>query len=87
MRNQLSSDESDISAVLGDSDSSDSNQEEIVEDVWSTNDSPVPVCDFTEHTGATSQIPEDGTALDFFQLLFPENLFEILVEEIYQFTV
>ena len=82
LRNQLSSDESDISAVSSDSDSSESDgEEEIVEDVWSTDDSPVRVRDFTQRTGATSRVPEDGTALDFFQLLFPSNFFEILVEE------
>ena len=75
LRNQLSSDESDISAVSSDSDSSESDgEEEIVEDIWSTDDSPVRVCDFTQRTGATSRVPEDGTALDFFQLLFPSNL-------------
>ena len=82
LRNQLLSDESDISAVLSDSDSSESEgEEEIVEDVWSTDDSPVRVCDFTQRTAATSRVPEDGTALDFFHLLLPSNLFEILVEE------
>ena len=87
LRNQLSSVESDISAVSSDSDSSDSDREELVEDVWSTNHSLVQVRDFTERTGAISQIPEDGTALDFFQLLFPENLFEILLEETNRFAV
>ena len=82
LRNQLSSDESDISAVSSDSDSSESDgEEEIVEDVWSTDDSPVRVRDFTQCSGATSRVPEDGTALDFFQLLFLSNFFEILVEE------
>ena len=61
--------------------SSSSNSEEIVEEVWSTDDSPVQVQEFTEQTGATSRIAEDGTALDFFLLMFPENLFEILVTE------
>ena len=35
----------------------------------------------SQRTGAISRVPEDGTALDFFQLLFPSNFFEILVEE------
>lgn len=42
-------------------------------------DSPVRVHEYTERTGATSRTAEDGTALDFFLLMFPEDLFEILV--------
>ena len=79
---QQSSDESDISVDLSDSEeSSGSDDEEIVEEAWSTDDSPVRVHEFTERTGATSRIAEDGTALDFFLLMFPEDLFEILVTE------
>ena len=78
LRNQISSDESDISGVSSDSESSESDREEEIVDVRSTDDSPVRVRDFTQSTGATSRIPEDGTALDFFQLLFPESLFETL---------
>lgn len=39
LRNQISRNESDISAVSSDSDSRESDQEEIVEDFWSTDDS------------------------------------------------
>jgi len=76
------SDESDISVDLTDSEErSASDSKEIVEEVWSTDDSRVRVQEFTERTGATSRIAKDGTALDFFLLMFPENLFEILVTE------
>lgn len=81
-RAEQSNDESDISLNSTDSEeSSASHGEEIVEEVWSTDDSPVQVQEFTELTGATSRIAEDGTALDFFLLMFSENLFRILVTE------
>lgn len=62
-RAEQSNDESDISLNSTDSEeSSASHGEEIVEEVWSTDDSPVQVQEFTELTGATSRIAEDGTA-------------------------
>ena len=51
LRNQLSSDESDISAVSSDSESSESDREEEIVDVWSTDDSPVGLRDFTVYWG------------------------------------
>ena len=72
----------DISVDSTDSEErSASDGKEIVEEVWSTDDSLVQVQEFTERTRATSRIAKDGTALDFFLLMFPENLFEILVTE------
>ena len=48
---------------------------------WTIDNSPVHVEEFVKRTGPTSQVPEDGTALDFFLLLWPEDLFEKIVEE------
>ena len=79
---QQSSDELDISVDFSHREESSSNDdEEIVEEAWSTDDSPIRVHEFTERTGATSRIAEDRTPLDFFLLMFPENLFKILVTE------
>ena len=36
---------------------------------WTIDNSPVHVEEFVKRTGPTSQVPEDGTALDFFLLL------------------
>ena len=73
LRRQLSeSGESDIS-VSSESDSSSEKSGEPV-NVWTTDDSPVRVDDFTERSGPVSGVAEDGTALDF----FPEELFACL---------
>ena len=37
--------------------------------------------EFSEATGPISVVPEDEAALDFFFLMFPEELFKLLVEE------
>ena len=64
----------DISVDFSDSEeSSGSDDKEIIKAPWSTDDSPVRVHQFTEQTGATSQIAEDRTVLDFL-LIFPDNL-------------
>ena len=82
LRRQLSeSGESDISVSSESDSSSESESEEEPEDVWTTDDSPVHVDDFTERTGPVSGVAEDGTALDFFLLHFPEELFAEIVEE------
>ena len=60
LRSQLS-DESDVS-VSGSESKSTSERERI-------DNSPVHVEEFVKRTGPTSQVPEDGTALDFFLLL------------------
>lgn len=71
-RNNQLNDESDISVELSDSgESSGSESEEIAKElVWSRDDSPVEVHEFTQRTGATSWTPEDRTALDFLLLNF-----------------
>lgn len=48
---------------------------------WSYDDSPVNVTAFTSAIGATSTVPEDGTAKDFFCLFVSEELLENIVEE------
>ena len=52
-----------------------------VEIGWSCDDSPVNVAAFISAIGATSTVPEDGTAKDFSCLFVPEKLFENIVEE------
>ena len=77
LRRQLS--ESDTS-VSSESDSSSESEEE-PEDVWTTDDSPVQVNDFVERTRPVSGVTEDGTALDFFLLIFRKELYTKIVEE------
>lgn len=74
LRRQFSN-ESDISVSSESNSNSESESEEELEDVWTTEDSPVHVDNFVGHTGPTSGVPEDGTALDFFLLLWLEELF------------
>ena len=76
------SDESDILVSSSSSPESESNESEHEElhNFWSRDDSPVDVEDFVEPTGPTSRVPEDGNAMDFFFLLWPE-LFAKIVEE------
>lgn len=83
-RNQSDS-ESDISVSsvetddLSDLTDSDSEEEEV--ETWNTNEDPVAVLPFDVATGPTSGVAEDGTAIDFFHLMFPEELFEHIVVE------
>ena len=83
-RNQSDS-ESDISVLsvetddLSDLTDSDSEEEEV--ETWNTNEDPVAVLPFDVATGPTSGVAEDGTAIDFFHLMFPEELFEHIVVE------
>ena len=79
LRRQLS--ESDISVSSESDSSSESESEEEPEHVWTTDDLPVHVDDFVERTGPVSGVAEDGTALDFFLLLFRKELFTKIVEE------
>ncbi|XP_068719571.1 piggyBac transposable element-derived protein 4-like [Montipora capricornis] len=73
--------ESDISvsSVATDdlSDLTDSDEEE----TWNEGEHPVDVAPFTAATGPTSGVAEDGTAIDFFYLMFPEELIEQIVLE------
>ena len=74
------SNESDISVSSSSSSESESEDEEL-NDFWSRDDSPVDVEDFVEPTGPTSRVQEDGNAMDFFFLLWPEELFAKIVEQ------
>ncbi|PFX17627.1 Major facilitator superfamily domain-containing protein 9 [Stylophora pistillata] len=60
------------------SDSSES-EEEDDDDQWNDNNNPVEVSPFTAATGPTWGVAEDGTAIDFFYLMFPEDLIEHIV--------
>ena len=75
-RNQSDS-ESDISvSSVSTGDLSDFEEEEEEEETWNKNVNPVEVSPFTEATGPTSGVAEDGTAINFFYLMFPEELIE-----------
>ena len=79
--------ESDISvsavATEDISDFADSDEEE---ETWNENANPVDVSPFTVATGPTSGVAEDGTAIDFFHLRFPEELIEQIVPETNRFA-
>ena len=80
-RNQSDS-ESDISvSSVSTEDLSDFEEEEAEEETWNENSNSVEVSPFTEATGPTSGVAEDGTAIDFFYLMFPEELIEQIVAE------
>lgn len=49
--------------------------------MWNENPIPVEVSPFTEATGPTSGVAEDGTAIDFFYLMFLEELIEQIFTE------
>ena len=83
-RNQSDS-ESDISvsSVSTDdlSDATYSEEEDEEEERWNVNPDPVVVSPFAAATGPTSGVAEDGTAIDFFYLIFPEELIKHVVVE------
>ena len=56
-------------------------EDDCIEVSWSCDDSRVNVTAFTSAIGATSTVPEDGTAKDFFCLFVSEELFQNIVEE------
>ena len=67
------------------SDSSESKEEDD-DDQWNDNNNPVEVSPFTAATGPTWGVAEDGTAIDFFYLMFPEDLIEHIVSETNRFA-
>ena len=86
-RNQSDS-ESDISVSsvgtddLSDSaDSEEEEEEEEEEETWNVKEDAVDVSAFAAATGPTSGVAEDGTAIDFFYLMFPEELIEHVVTQ------
>lgn len=78
--------ESDISvssvATNDLSDLTDSDEEE----TWNDDENPVEVAPFTAATGPTSGVAEEGTAIDFFYLMFPEELIEQIVLEMNRYA-
>lgn len=85
-RNQSDS-ESDISvSSVSTEDLSDLEEEEDEEETWNENPNPVEVSPFTETSCPTSGVAEDGTAIDFFYLMFPEELIEQIVAEINRYA-
>lgn len=78
--------ESDISvssvATNDLSDLTDSDEEE----TWNEDENPVEVAPFTAATGPTSGVAEEGTAIDFFYLMFPEELIEQIVLEMNRYA-
>jgi len=80
-RNQSDSElDVSVSSVSSD-DLSDFEEEEDNEETWNENTNPIEVSPFTEATGPTSGDAEDGTAIDFFYWMFPEELIEHIVAE------
>ena len=80
-RNQSDS-ESDISvSSVATEDLSGLSDSEEEEETWNANANPIEVSPFTAATGPTSGVAEDGTAIDFFYLMFPEELIEHIVVE------
>ena len=74
--------ESDISvSSVATEDLSDVTDSEEEEELWNENEDPVNVAPFTARAGPTSGVAEDGTAVDFFYLMFPEELIEHIVSE------
>ena len=74
--------ESDISiSSVATEDLSDVTDFEEEEELWNENEDPVNVAPFTVRPGPTSGVAEDGTAVDFFYLIFPEELTEHIVSE------
>ena len=59
-------------------DLTDSDEEE---ETWNENENPVEVAPFTAATGPTSSVAEDGTVIDFFYLMFPEELIGHIILE------
>ena len=51
------------------------------EEIWNVDENPVRILPFTEPTGPTSGVAEDGTTNDFFYLMLPEDLIEFIVTE------
>ena len=74
------SDISDVSSVATTHLFNFTNSEE-KEETWNVDENPVRILLFTEPTGPTSGVAEDGTAIDFFYLMFPEDLIEHIVTE------
>ena len=74
--------ESDISvSSVATEDLSDVTDSEEEEELWNENEDPVNVAPFTARAGPTSGVVEDGTAVDFFYLMFPEELIEHIISE------
>ena len=74
--------ESDISvSSVATEDLSDVTDSEEEEELWNENEDPVNVAPFTARAGPMSGVAEDGTAVDFFYLMFPEELIEHIVSE------
>ncbi|XP_067026427.1 piggyBac transposable element-derived protein 4-like [Acropora muricata] len=74
------SDISDVSSVAT-ADLSNFTDSKEEEETWNVDENPIRVLPFTEPTGSTSGVAEDGTAIDFFYLMFPEDLIEHIVTE------
>lgn len=56
------------------------------EETWNENANPVDISPFTAATGPTSGVAGDGTAINFFPLMFPEELIERIVRETNRFA-
>ena len=48
---------------------------------WTDQLTPSVIEDFVENAGPTTMLPGDKREIDFFQLLFPDNLFSLIANE------
>ena len=78
-----SSGESDISfdKETSDSESESSDSEEEEESVWSRDLGEIDMAAFEKNVGPTNILPEGASCLDFFLLLFPEELIDLIATE------
>jgi len=53
---------------------------------WSRDPVPVNTTPFTSRTGAVSRIPEEGTAMDFFDVFVSDDVFDSFVEEMNRYA-
>lgn len=74
--------ESDVSvSSVATEDLSDMTDSEEEEELWNENEDPLNIAPFTARAGPMSGVAEDGTAVDFFHLMFPEELIERIISE------
>jgi hypothetical protein len=72
---------SDISISEVDTDSSDDDNPDQINQTWSRNLKKPQVVDFREQIGATFQLNEEKKEIDFFHKFFPVSLVEKIVAE------
>ena len=75
----ISLDEDTIASEGGSSDSGEELEEE--ESAWTREVQEIDIASFEENVGPTKILPEAASCLDFFQIVFPEELIDLIVAE------